>query len=43
MVGLVVQVERSIVGSCWRKVGICGVVGMWESIPMEVSRGSLLL
>ena len=38
-----VQVGRGVVGSCWRKVGICGVVGVWESIRMEVSRGSLLL
>ena len=37
------QVGRSIVGSCSRKVGICVVVGMWESIKMELSRGSLLL
>ena len=22
----------SIFESCWRKVGICGVVGVWESI-----------
>lgn len=36
---LVVQVGRSVEGSCWRKVGM---VGIWESIRMEVSRGSLL-
>ena len=28
---------RSVVGSCWRKVGV------WESIRMEMSRGSLVL
>ena len=27
---------------CWRKVGICGVVDVWESIRMEVNRNSLL-
>ena len=32
---LVVQVGRSVEGSCWRKVGM---VGIWESIRMEVSR-----
>ena len=37
-----VQVGSSVVGSCWRKVGNCNVVGVWESIRMEVSRGSLL-
>ena len=26
----------------WRKVSICGVVGVWESIRMEVSKGPLL-
>ena len=30
-------------GSCCWKVGICGVVGVWKSTRMEVSRGSLML
>ena len=30
-----VQVGRSVIGNCKRKLGICGV---WESIRMEVSR-----
>ena len=30
-------------GSCGKKVGICGVVDVWKSIKMEVSRGPLLL
>ena len=30
-------------GSCQLKVDICGGVVVWESIRMEVSRGSLLL
>ena len=34
---------NSVVGSCWRDVGICSMVGVWESIKMEASRGSLLL
>ena len=38
-----VQVGRSVVGSCWRKVGTCGVVGVREIIRLEVSKGSLLL
>jgi hypothetical protein len=29
-------VGRSVIGSRWRKVGICDVVGVWESIRMEV-------
>ena len=28
VVGLVVQVGNYVVGSCWRKVGVCGVVGV---------------
>jgi hypothetical protein len=35
-----VQVGRGVVESCWRKAGICGVVSVWESIQMEVSRGN---
>ena len=34
---------RSVVEGCWRKVGICRVVGEWESIRMEVSKGCLFL
>ena len=34
---------RSVVGSCWRRVGNCSVVGVWERIRMEMSRGSLLV
>ena len=34
--------RRSVVGNCWRKMGLCDVVGMRESIRMEVSRGYLL-
>ena len=37
------QVGRSVVRSCWRKVGICDAVGMWQNIRMKVSRGYLLL
>lgn len=37
-----VQVGKSVEESCWRKAGICGVVSVWESIRMEMSRGSLL-
>ena len=43
VVGLVVQVGNYVVGSCWRKVGVCGVVGVWKRIRMKVSRGSLFL
>ena len=43
VVGLVVQVGNYVVGSCWRKVGVCGVVGVWRRIRMKVSRGSLFL
>ena len=38
-----VQVGRNVVGSCWRKVGICVVVGVRESIRIKVSKGYLLL
>ena len=37
------QMGRSVEGSCWKEVGICGVVGVWEGIRMEVSRGNLML
>ena len=37
------QVGRIVVGTCWRKVGIYGVMGVWESIRMEVTRDPLLL
>ena len=29
---------KSVARSCWRKVGICGVVGVWENFRIEVSR-----
>ena len=38
-----VQMGRSVVGNCWRKVGICGVVWVCESIRMEMNMGFLLL
>ena len=37
------QVGRSIEGICWRKVGICYVVGVWESIRMEMNRGFVVV
>ena len=37
-----VQVGRSVVVSSWKKVGICGVVGVWENIRMHLSIHSLM-
>jgi hypothetical protein len=41
--GWVVQVGKYVAGSYWRKVGFCGVVGVWKRIRTKVSRGSLFL